>query len=192
MSKRTPKSRNVGAGSLFGKDMRSRFLDTTRQRYDTMRGRLKRNGIEDTPFTLDEFRADIMKVLDGNEDGAIVCRYCHRPMALEDTATDHAKALSRGGGPELENLDYPCKECNQKKGKLDPKEFLDLLGFLDTQHPLARQDVLARLQKATTLAAGMFRNNAIIDFLKNNGEWAKAVKAVNERKRLKKERFTSF
>ena len=30
----------------------------------------------------------------------------------------------------LDNLEYPCKPCNDRKGSMSPDEFLALLAFL--------------------------------------------------------------
>lgn len=187
MSKRKPQEKNIGAGSLFGQDSRTRFLELTRRRYDSMEARVKKKGFPGLPFDLDGLRDDLMSAMGGKDDGAIVCRYCSRPMALEDCAADHATPLSRGGGVELTNVDYPCVEDNQRKGSLTLAEYTQLLAFLGALHPLARQDVLSRLQKAVQLAAGAFRNEAIIQALKANGEWKKAADWVNAKRKAKKQ-----
>jgi hypothetical protein len=180
------KSKPVGVGGLFGRNIRSQFLDVTRQRYETMKGRLERKGYDKVPFTLDEFRADIRGVMGGNEDGAVICRYCHRPMSIEGTTADHAIPLSRGGGPELSNIDYPCIEDNQRKGSLTPDEYNALLELLDKMNPWARQDVLSRLQKAVQLAASVRFNSGVVTDLKKSGAWAAAQAKRKAAKEAKK------
>jgi len=146
---------------------------------------MKKKELPDLPFTLEQFRADVLSVMGGKEDGAFICRYCNRPLDLDEIAVDHAMPLSRGGGIGLDNLDYPCKEDNQRKGSMDPNEYMGLLKYLDTIHPLARQDILSRLQKAVTLAAGTWHSAAVINELKNTGQWQNALKTLRHRKQEK-------
>ena len=69
----------------------------------------------------------------------------------------------------MENIDYPDKACNDAKGSMTVDEYKALLTFLDTQHPLMRQDVLSRLKKANALAAGARRVQMLAAQLKKNG-----------------------
>ncbi len=157
-------------GSLFPKMARTSFVDLTRSRYDGMSRRMKKKKLPPLPFTVEEFRSDAVGVMGGKEDGAIECRYCHRFFTLAETAVDHAIPLSRGGSAGLDNLDYPCKQCNDRKGSLTVGEYEGLLAYLETVHPLARQDVLSRLEKAVKLAAGDRRAKMLA--AKLNGEKA--------------------
>ena len=163
----------IGAGALFPQKAHSRFLDWTRQRYNSMTDRLKRKKPPlAVPFTLDEFRADVWHVMGEQEDAPLMCRYCRMPRVLDDIAVDHAQPLSRGGDLGLGNLDYCCKGCNDMKGSMTPSEFQALLEFLQTPFmALARLDVLLRLRKANALAAGMRRNAALIAEVKAGGNW---------------------
>ncbi len=147
----------VQGGILFPKIARTSFVDATRSRYQNMCARMEKKKFPPPPFDLEQFRADVTRAMGGNEDGALQCRYCHRWFTLQETAVDHATPLSRGGSAELGNLDYPCKQCNDRKGSLTVDEYMGLLAYLDTVHPLARQDVLSRLEKANALAAGARR-----------------------------------
>jgi hypothetical protein len=109
------------------------------------------------PFTLEEFRADVLSVTK-TEDGPIQCRYCKHWFVLDDVAVDHADPLSRGGSSALDNLDYPCHPCNDRKGSLTSAEYNRLLEFLESPFMrFARRDILSRLEKANALAAGMRR-----------------------------------
>jgi 5-methylcytosine-specific restriction endonuclease McrA len=175
-------TKSVGVGALFPKDAHSRFFELTSSRYEGMRKRLDKKKIA-LPFTLSEFRADVLSALNGKEDGAVQCRYCKGCFPLEDAAVDHATPLSRGGGAELGNLDYPCKPCNDQKGSMKPAEFLALLKFLETAIPLARQDVLSRLSKAIALAAAMRNNAGVVGELKKTGEWQKVSAARRAKKK---------
>jgi hypothetical protein len=91
--------------------------------------------------------------------------------------------LSRGGSVELDNIGFPCAKCNSRKGSMTPTEFMLLLKFLETGMPLARQDVLSRLEKANALAAGARNNAGIISELRKSGEWQKARAARNGKRK---------
>ena|ERR1700677_3578089 len=181
----------VGTGSLFPKDSHKDFFDITRARYSSMADRMKRKKLPPLQFTLDEFRADILGVMGGKEDGAVVCRYCKMAFTLDGIAVDHAKALSRGGSAGLDNLDYPCRPCNNRKGSMDPLEFKALLAFLETI-PLARIDVLKRLEQSVSLAAGARSNMATIGKLKESGEWQKVQAAQRAKKKAKESGLGAF
>jgi hypothetical protein len=154
--------------------------------------RLKRKKLPPLPFTLDEFRADILSVMGGKQDGAVVCRYCKMAFALDGIAVDHAKPLSRGGSAGLENIDYPCRADNYRKGAMTMQEYGSLLAFLETQHPLMRQDVLSRLEKAVQLASGAFANQGVINDLKKTGVWSQAQAARRAKKKAKESGLGPF
>lgn len=149
---------SVTAGILFKSEARVDFLSVTASRYASMKARLAKKKLPPVPFGLDAFRADVLSVMGGKKDGALICRYCRRAFTIAEIAVDHATPLSRGGGLDLDNLDYPCGACNDRKGSLTLDEYAHLLAFLGTQHPIARQDVLTRLEKANKLAAGLRRS----------------------------------
>lgn len=141
------------ARSLFQETAKSVFLDITGQTYDNMKTRILRKGFYGLPFSKDIFREHVLKAMGGSYDGFFVCRYCHGYFGLTQIAVDHQTPLSRGGGVELDNLDYPCRACNNRKGSTTPEEYLKLLDFLDTKIPLAKADVLNRLEISVQLAA---------------------------------------
>ena len=149
---------------LLWQQRHAAFLATTSSRYNNMRARLEKKKLPPPPFTLDELRRDILSVMGGKEDGAIECRYCKGIFTIEEVAIDHATPLSQNGSLGLDNLDYPCGPCNDRKGGLTLAQYSALLAFLETQHPIARRDVLSRLQKANALAQGARR--AIIQIKK--------------------------
>jgi 5-methylcytosine-specific restriction endonuclease McrA len=144
---------SLKAGALFPQAARSSFVALSGSRYHSMVDRAQKKKILPPPFTLEQFREHLVKAMGGKEDGAFQCRYCRRWFTFQEIAIDHAVPLSRGGGQGLENLDFPCQPCNQRKGSLAPAVYLRLLDFLETWHPLDRQDVLSRLEKANKLAA---------------------------------------
>ena len=146
----------AGVGILFANKAKSGFLSLTGSRYDSMVARMAKKKLPPLPFTKEEFRAHVLAALGGYDDGAVQCRYCRGFFTLQDLAVDHAKPLSRGGSLGLDNLEYPCKPCNDRKGSMSPDEFLALLAFLETI-PLARIDVLKRLEQSVKLAAGARR-----------------------------------
>jgi hypothetical protein len=185
-------AKKVGTGSLFPKSSHDLFMGVTRTRYSGMVERLKKKKLPSLPFTLDEFRADVLSVMGGNEDGAITCRYCKMAFALDGIAVDHAKPLSRGGDADLSNLDYPCRADNYRKGSMTMQEYGSLLAFLETQHPLMRQDVLSRLEKAVQLASGAFANQGIINDLRKSGVWGQTQKARRDRKKAKESGLGKF
>ena len=163
-------SPSVRAGALFPRSAHETFMELTRRQYGNMVGRMKKLKLPPPPFTLAEYRADILGVMGGKEDGAIHCRYCKRIFTIAEIAVDHAKPLSRGGDSGLSNLDYPCKADNDGKGGLEVDEYLDLLAYLDKIHPLARKDILSRLKKANALAASARRAQALAaELSKKNG-----------------------
>ena len=167
------------------------FFEVTSARYSGMRERLKKKKLPQLSFTLDQFRADILGVMGGKENGAIICRYCNMAFTIDQIAVDHARPLSRGGSTALDNLDYPCRPCNARKGSMDPKEFIALLAFLETI-PLARIDVLSRLEKAVKLAAGTFATQGVINTLKKSGAWQDAQKQRRDAKKAKESGLGAF
>lgn len=178
----------LGTGALFPATAHSTFTTLTRTRYDGMVARLEKKKIIDVgrpPFSLADFRAHVLIALNGNEDGFSQCRYCKGFFSLKDVAADHEMPLSRGGSAGLDNIGFPCQQCNQQKSSMTPDEFLKLLRFLETEIPMAWQDVLSRLAKAVQLAAGMFRNQPIIGALRESGEWQKATAARSAKKKAK-------
>ena len=182
----------VGTGSLFPRDSHKTFFDVTRARYSSMTERMKRKKLPPISFTLDEFRADMLSVMGGKEDGAIQCRYCHTHFNIDGIAVDHAKPLSRGGSADLSNIDYPCRADNYRKGSMTMQEYGSLLAFLETQHPLMRQDVLSRLEKAVQLASGAFANQGVINDLKKTGVWSQAQAARRAKKNEKESGLGQF
>lgn len=154
---------NLKAGALFQQDAHTTFMTITGSRYRNMVLRCQKKKLPRPSFTLEEFRRDLLdNVMGGKEDAPICCRYCHRWFTLAEVATDHGMPLSRGGSTGLENLDYPCGPDNDRKGSLSVSEYKALLAYLDTLHPLARQDVLSRLQRANALAAGARRARGLM------------------------------
>jgi hypothetical protein len=149
---------SIRGGSLFKSETRADFMAVTADRYASMKSRLKKKGLPPPPFSLDDFRADVLSVMGGKKDGALQCRYCLGYFVINEIAVDHATPLSRGGSLGIENLDYICGPCNDRKGALTLDEYAALLGFLATLHPLARQDILKRLEQSNKLAAGLRRS----------------------------------
>ena len=184
-------AKKVGIGSLFPKDAHKTFFDVTRTQYGNMKLRMQKKKFPPPPFTLDQFRADILSVMGGKEDGVIQCRYCKTHFTIEGIAVDHAKPLSKGGSAGLENLDYPCRPCNNRKGSIDPADFIKLLDFLETI-PLSRIDILKRLEQSVALAAGARSNMGMIAALKKSGQWQEAQKARRDAKRAKESGLGPF
>jgi 5-methylcytosine-specific restriction endonuclease McrA len=145
--------KKVGTGILFQDTVKTLFLRVTGQTYDNMLARVTRKGFPSLPFDKDTFRHHVLRAMGGLPDGFFRCRYCSGYFTLEQVAVDHALPLSRGGGVDLDNLEFPCKPCNNRKGSMTPEEYLLLLEFLDHEIPLAKRDVLQRLEISVQLAA---------------------------------------
>ena len=131
--------------------MPDEFLKQTYTQYSNMKARYKRKKLPDIPFTLAEWRDHVGTAL--GPQGALRCRYCHGWFGVMSIVGDHIEPLDRGGSLTLDNIEFLCRGCNNRKGKLTDTEFDDLLRYLDGIHPLARKDILSRLQIATPLAA---------------------------------------
>lgn len=155
-------------------------MEVTASRYDGMQARMAKKELPPLPFTKDEFRSFVREKLGSDEGGVVQCRYCRGYFNVEQLAVDHVEPLHRGGWIGLENLDLPCQPCNARKGAMTPDEFLKLLRFLETEIPLARTDVLSRLEKSVKLAAGARRNAVRIRELKQSGHWKKPKAKVVE------------
>ena len=153
---------SIKAGTLFPKEAHKSWMEITGSRYRNMCERLKKKGLPAPTFNLYEFRQDILSVQGGNDDGPIQCRYCNRWFTLAECDVDHGTPLGRGGSSGLDNLDYPCAQDNDRKGGLTVAEYTALLAYLNTVHPLARQDVLSRLEKANKLAAAANRTRMLM------------------------------
>lgn len=153
---------SIKAGALFPKDSHRSWMEITGSRYRGMCERLKKKKLPPPSFSLFEFRAYTLGVQGDKDDGPINCRYCHRYFTLAEVDVDHGTPLSRGGSTGLNNLDYPCAQDNDRKGELTVAEYTALLAYLDTVHPLARQDILSRLEKANKLAAAANRTRMLL------------------------------
>jgi len=184
----------VGTGALFADRAHSAFMEFTLRQYGNMKHRIRKKLKDDKaelPFNLNAFRADILGVMGDREDGVILCRYCRTNFTIEGIAVDHAVPLSKRGSPGLENLDYPCRPCNNRKGDMDPVDFMKLLAFLETI-PLSRISVLKRLEQSVSLAAGARGNMATITELKKTGQWQAVQKARLAKKKEKESGLGAF
>ena len=154
---------SLKAGSLFQQDAYTTFMTITGSRYRNMVLRCQKKGLPKPSFTLEQFRRDLLdNVMGGKEDAPIQCRYCNQWFTLAEVDVDHGTPLSRGGSTGLDNIDYPCAADNDRKGSLPVAAYKALLAYLDTVHPLDRQDVLSRLQKANSLAATAARARGLM------------------------------
>lgn len=164
-----------GTGQLF--NAKSEFLRISGQRFDAMVVRLDKKKLPALPFNKEGFRYHLLTAMNQQYDGIIKCRYCNYYYTLAEVAFDHAIPLSRDGSTGLDNIEFPCKRDNDIKGSMTPTEYLELLHFLETNLPLARQDILSRLSKAVSLAQGARSNAMVIGDLKKSGAWQAAQKA---------------
>lgn len=74
---------------------------------------------------------------------------------------------------------------------MSPGEYLSLLAFLETI-PLARIDVLKRLEQSVALAAGARGNAAVIHTLKQTGQWQAVQASRREKMKAKKDGLPKF
>ena len=73
--------------------------------------------------------ADILSVMGGNEGGGLECRYCKANLSHPDgIVVDHAKPLSREDRQDSDNIDYPCRADNYRKGAMTMQEYGFSLG----------------------------------------------------------------
>jgi 5-methylcytosine-specific restriction endonuclease McrA len=182
----TPKP--IGVGALFQEDAHGVWMRLTGSRYNAMMDRLVKKKLidkEHPPFTCDQYRQSLLTAMNGKEDGFVQCRYCRGFFGVKDIGSDHAVPLHRQGSVGLDNLEFPCKRCNSIKGKLTPDELLLLMAFLEKEIPLARMEVLNRLEISVQLVIGHRANAPVINELKESGAWAKVQQARKQRKRDK-------
>jgi hypothetical protein len=185
----------IGTGVLFGQDAHRVFMTLTSSRYGAMMTRLAKKKLideEHPPFTCDQYREKILKAMNGNEDGFIQCRYCRKFSGIKDIGSDHARPLDRGGSLGLDNLEFPCKRCNSIKGRMTPDELLALMEFLETQIPLARIEVLNRLEISVQLVTSIRSQAPVIKELKDSGDWERAQRIRKQRKRDKEAGLGAF
>jgi hypothetical protein len=185
----------VGTGVLFAKDVHGDFMRLTGSRYNAMMTRLAKKKLIDKdhpPFTCDQYRAAILKAMNGKEDGFIKCRYCLGYFGIVDIASDHAQPLHRHGSVGLDNLEFPCKPCNSRKGKMTPDEYIKLLNFLELEIPMARMEVLNRLEISVQLVTSIRSQAPVIKELKDSGDWERAQRIRKQRKRDKEAGLGAF
>jgi hypothetical protein len=163
-----------GTGALFAEDAHGAFMRLTGSRYDSMDNRMEHKKLPPLPFSKAQFRSHVLAALGGFEDGCCRCRYCGGYFTIKEVQADHAKPIERGGSIGLENIEFPCGPCNQQKGECTPDEFLALLRFLQNAIPLARLNILERLQSYSKLTAGLRSNAGVIGDLKRTGTWQQA------------------
>jgi len=180
-----------GTGKLFQDEAHSTFIRLTGQRYDAMDTRMEKRGLRPLQFSKAQFRSHILEALNGQEDGVAKCRYCGYYFGIKDLAVDHAIPLSRGGSPGLDNLEYICRPDNNRKGSLNPTEYLALLEFLETL-PFARVDVLKRLEQSVQLAAGAAAIRGTVGELKKSGAWGATQAEMRARKKAKESGLDRF
>ena len=89
---------------------------------------------------LDYSLSDLRRLLESNP----LCHWCKLPVDFALTL-DHLHPIARGGQHALHNLCVSCTRCNALRGMLTEAETLELLEFLGSLPPLARQDLERRL-----------------------------------------------
>ena len=59
-----------------------------------------------------------------------VCHYCQKPASPSELTMDHVVPLSRGGKSTRGNVAPACKDCNTKKKKYLPMEWVEYMDRL--------------------------------------------------------------
>lgn len=59
-----------------------------------------------------------------------ICHYCRKPVKPAELTMDHVVPLSRGGKSTKGNVVPACKDCNTKKRKLLPLEWVEYMDRL--------------------------------------------------------------
>lgn len=125
-------------------------------------GRIRRKGY-DMPFMPEQFRYWLDSQFTVIQQ-ARKCRYCSQWMNVFDCSLDHAIPLSRGGAPDLDNIDVICAACNSCKGRMTPEEFvffrecLMQMGLKFGNAPV--NDITRRLESQVKLAQMVKRSAA--------------------------------
>lgn len=179
---------SAGTGALFQEDAKQAFVRISGSRFDSMMERLTKKKLIPAkvfPFEKNEFRVALLTALGGHYDGCVECPYCGAYVALAEIAADHAVPIDRGGSIGLDNIEFIDHPCNNRKGKMLPAEYRALLKFLEETLPLARIDVLKRLEMSVKLAASIRSNAGVVNMLKDSGDWQRAQATRRQIKRAK-------
>lgn len=76
-------------------------------------------------------RAAILSVYArARSDESIPCHWCKCPTTTENREVDHVVPLAKGGNHTASNLCICCSTCNQQKGDLMPREFVNAVRFI--------------------------------------------------------------
>ena len=110
------------------KQRRSAFMSRSRSIYHGQETRLREASGDPKaglPYTLEEFRSKMDVAL----TKICVCCYCGCGLSVRKVTADHAQSLASGGEWGLDNLVFPCMNCNWQKGRMTALEFKRLLMF---------------------------------------------------------------
>lgn len=69
------------------------------------------------------------------------CRYCHGRLSTETATADHIVSFKEGGATERTNIVASCFVCNNAKGNMSYREFVDLVfddGYTEWPFPMIR------------------------------------------------------
>lgn len=75
------------------------------------------------------------------------CKYCGRPITIQNLVFDHIVPISKNGSSNKENLQVICKTSNGMKGSLTEHHFNMLLEWLKTIPEELEKDIRIRLSK---------------------------------------------
>jgi 5-methylcytosine-specific restriction endonuclease McrA len=126
------------------KVMRMRKKASLRRRIGNVYFSQKRRaeGREQTfPFDLGLFRELVEQAVKKG-----LCDYCQGPLTEESWSLDHMTPVARGGASTGSNLLICCRSCNEAKGILTDREWMELYRVIQGWPDVARQSILRRLR----------------------------------------------
>jgi 5-methylcytosine-specific restriction endonuclease McrA len=75
------------------------------------------------------------------------CKYCGRPITIQNLVFDHIVPISKNGSSNKDNLQIICRTSNGMKGSLTEEHFDILLNWLKTIPEELEKDIRIRLSK---------------------------------------------
>lgn len=74
------------------------------------------------------------------------CPYCQEPITVKTFSIDHKEPVSRNGSFSVHNLLVCCDRCNDYKGNMNAREYVDLRDLLSKWPEEIATNILARLR----------------------------------------------
>lgn len=156
----------MSTGNLFPSQQRARFMSITLSRYNHLCERHTQKQLPAPVFSVAQLRSHLLDALGDSYDGAIQCKYCGRMCDISEVNLDHADPIERGGSLDLDNIEFPCAQCNGAKGETTSLEFERFMA-LRKEMPLGFLSLYNRLAMFSKLMAGKRRAEIL---LRNDGK----------------------